>query len=127
MIKKYGIVEADNYNFDETGFAIGVASHSARVVTSSDRRGKPTHQQPGDREWVTVIETVGATGWLLPPMVIVKGKIHLSTWYNDSNLPQDWTIALSEKGWTNDQLGLYWLTEVLIRPPYRRPLVNIGF
>jgi hypothetical protein len=42
IIKKYGIAEADIYNFDETGFAIGVATHSARVVTSSDRRGKPT-------------------------------------------------------------------------------------
>jgi hypothetical protein len=38
MIKKYGIAEANIYNFDETGFAIGVATHSARVVTSSDRR-----------------------------------------------------------------------------------------
>jgi hypothetical protein len=86
--QEYGIVEADIYNFDETGFAIGVATHSARVVTSSDRRGKPTHQQPGDPEWVTVIETISPTGWLLPPMVIVKGKIHLSPWYNDTDIPQ---------------------------------------
>jgi hypothetical protein len=29
MIKKYGIIEADIYNFDKTRFAIGMASHSA--------------------------------------------------------------------------------------------------
>jgi hypothetical protein len=110
--QEYGIVEADIYNFDETGFAIGVATHSARVVTSSDRRGKPTHQQPGDPEWVTVIETISPTGWLLPPMVIVKGKIHLSSWYNDTDIPQNWTLALSDKGWTNDQLGYHWFTEI---------------
>jgi hypothetical protein len=48
-IAKYGIMVEDIYNFDETGFAIGIASTS-RVVTSSDRRGKPPQLQPGDRE-----------------------------------------------------------------------------
>lgn len=58
-IQKYGIQEEDIYNFDETGFAMGIASTS-RVVTTSDRRGKPPQLQPGDREWVTAIEaTVG--------------------------------------------------------------------
>ena len=37
-IAKYGIQEADIYNFDETGFMMGVIS-TAMVVTSSERRG----------------------------------------------------------------------------------------
>ena len=35
---KYGITDEDTYNFDETGFMIGVISIGA-VVTGSDRRG----------------------------------------------------------------------------------------
>ena len=35
---KYGIIDEDTYNFDETGFMIGVISIGA-VVTGSDRRG----------------------------------------------------------------------------------------
>jgi hypothetical protein len=54
MIAKYGIQEVDIYNFDETGFLMGMLS-SAKVVTSSERRGKPRTKQPGNREWVTVI------------------------------------------------------------------------
>jgi hypothetical protein len=39
-ITKYGIQEADIYNFDETGFMMGVIS-TAMVVTSIERRGRP--------------------------------------------------------------------------------------
>src|ERR1700744_5521393 len=36
-IAKYGIVEADIYNFDETGFIMGIITTSI-VVTSAERR-----------------------------------------------------------------------------------------
>ena len=39
-IAKYGVVEHDIYNFDETGFMIGVIS-TAKVITSSERKGRP--------------------------------------------------------------------------------------
>lgn len=44
-------------------------------------------------------------------MIIFEGKVHISTWYTDT-LPSDWTIGVSDKGWTNDSLGLTWLTDV---------------
>ncbi len=109
-IAKYGIIDDDIYNFDETGFAMGLAS-SARVVTSCNRRRKPLQLQPGDREWVTVIEAISAKGWTTPPMIIVKGKRHISNWY-ENDLPRNWTIALSEKGWTNNELGVEWLSKI---------------
>jgi hypothetical protein len=39
MRAKYGIVDSDFYNFDETGFIIGIIT-SAIVVTRADRRGR---------------------------------------------------------------------------------------
>ena len=51
---KYGIQDEDTYNFDETGFIIGVISTSS-VVTAADRRGRPKTVQQGNREWVTAI------------------------------------------------------------------------
>ena len=39
MMAKYGIQEGDLYNFDKTGFMIGIIT-SLIVVTRSDRRGK---------------------------------------------------------------------------------------
>ena len=109
-IAKYGIQDVDIYNFDETGFQMGIIS-TAKVITASERTLRPVTIQPGNREWVTAVECINSYGWSLPPMIILKGKIHISSWYTDS-LPSDWTIAVSENGWTTDQLGLTWLTDV---------------
>jgi hypothetical protein len=46
---KYGIVDDDIYNFDETGFMMGIIC-AGMVVTTSDGRGKTKLAQPGNRE-----------------------------------------------------------------------------
>jgi len=106
-IAKYGVAEEDIFNFDETGFQMGVISTS-KVITSSDRKGRLRTKQPGNRKWVTAIEVVNARGWAIPPFIIFDGKLHLSTWYNTGIL-QTWRIAVSDNGWTNDKLGLEWI------------------
>ena len=40
IIAKYGIINLDIYNFDETRFLMGMLSH-AKVVTTSDQRNRP--------------------------------------------------------------------------------------
>jgi hypothetical protein len=116
-IAKYGIAKEDIYNFDETGFALGVACTS-RVVTGSDRRSRPRQVQPGDREWVTAIEAVNASGWALPPMVIFKAKRHIASWYQN-DLPHTWLIGVSDNGWTTNELGFSWLQKLF--QPYTAP------
>ena len=49
MMTKYGIVEDDVYNFDETGFMMGFI-FAGMVVTTSEGRGKAKLAQPGNRE-----------------------------------------------------------------------------
>ncbi|EMD66390.1 hypothetical protein COCSADRAFT_34946 [Bipolaris sorokiniana ND90Pr] len=71
---------------------MGVAGTS-KVVTSSERVGRAVVVQPGNREWVTVIECVNASGWSLPPFVILSGK----------------TIGVSDNGWTTDELSIEWV------------------
>ena len=60
-IVKYGVTEEDIFNFDETGFQMGVISTS-KVITSSDRKGRLRTKQPGNRKWVTAIEAVNVRG-----------------------------------------------------------------
>lgn len=86
---------------------IGVIS-SAKVVTASERRNRPKMAQLGNREWVTVIQGVNAQGWAIPPFIIFAGQYYLSTWYSDDIL-RDWVIALSDNGWTTNELGFQWL------------------
>jgi hypothetical protein len=83
---RHRIVDQDIFNFDKTGFMIGVAATS-KVVISSDTIGRATVVQLGNREWVITIECINASGWSIPLFVILSGKLHQASWYQD--LPPD--------------------------------------
>jgi hypothetical protein len=107
-IAKYGINDEDIYNFDETGFMMGIIS-TAMVVTSSDGHINAKRIQPGNLEWVTVIQGVNSQGWAVPPFVVVAGKNHLTSWYQNSGFPPDWVIAVTDNGWTTNEMGIDWI------------------
>jgi hypothetical protein len=104
-ITKYGVIESDIYNFDETGFMIGIIS-TATIVTTSKKAGRANLRQPGNREWVTVIQGVNATGWALPLFIIVKGVNILQSWFESTQLPHTWRVATSQNSWTTNEIGL---------------------
>jgi hypothetical protein len=79
------------------------------VVTGSERQGRPKSVQPGNLEWITVIQAINAEGQSIAPFIIGAGQYHLANWYRECNLPGDWVIATSQNGWTNNELGLEWL------------------
>lgn len=108
MKAKYGILDCDFYNFDETGFMMGMIC-PAMVVTHAERRGRGKAVQPGNREWATAIACINSEGWSVPPFLVVKGKTHLANWYTDGGLPHDWVIKPTSNGWTNNETGLEWI------------------
>ncbi|KKA22460.1 Transposase [Rasamsonia emersonii CBS 393.64] len=110
---QYGILDEDIFNFDETGFAMGVIA-TTKVVSRSNMPGKPHLIQPGNREWVTTIECINSSGWSLPSCIIFKGKVHIEGWFDEGLLPSDWRIEISQNGWTTDEIGLRWLQKVFI-------------
>jgi hypothetical protein len=122
-ISKYGILDTDIYNFDETGFQMGVIS-TAKVVTGAERSRRPVSVQPGNREWVTAIDCICADGQSLPPVIIFEGKMHQSTWY-DIEVPRDWAIGVSENGWTDDILGLTWLKTVFEKHSVSKSITSV--
>jgi hypothetical protein len=109
---KYGIQPEDIYNFDGTGFAMGLCA-TAKVITGSDRYSRPHLLQPGNREWVTAIESVNSTGWALPSYIIFKAKTyHQEGWFD--TLQDDWRLDIIDNGWTTDEIGIKWLTKLFI-------------
>jgi hypothetical protein len=116
-ILQYGIDNDDIYNFDETGFAMGLTA-TAKVITRSEYYGRRSLLQPGNREWVTAIECTNASGWALPPCIIFKGKVFIESWFD--NLPNDWRFEVSPNGWTSDEIGLRWLEKLFIPSTYSR-------
>ena len=79
---------------------------SIKIVTGLERRTRPTLVQPGNREWVTVIQSICAAGYAIPPFIIYKRRVHISAWYEEADIPYDWKLSVSENGWTNNELGL---------------------
>ena len=108
VVAKYSICDADIYNFDETGFMMGVIS-TGMVVTSSDGRAQAKKTQPGNREWVTVVQAVSSVGYAVPPYIIVAGKNHLESWYDEAEFPPQWRTGVSQNGWTTNELAMDWI------------------
>ena len=99
--QEFGIQIEDVYNFDETGFRMGVGK-SQWVIT--EEKTLPLYQTDADnREYITSIETIGASGYDLPAMLIVAGKQHLSNWFRESLNP-DTLWGVSDTGYANDDL-----------------------
>ncbi|APA15760.1 hypothetical protein SS1G_09400 [Sclerotinia sclerotiorum 1980 UF-70] len=91
MRAKYGIQDCNFYNFDETGFIIGIIV-ACMVVINIERNSRSKAIQSGNREWATAIICGNEEGETIPPFLIVQGQVYLSNWYTETDLPADWAI-----------------------------------
>jgi len=98
----------NQYNFDETGFRIGVGRDQWIVTMDPNRQaylGSSTN-----RELVTSCEAISGDGYVLPPMLILPGTLHLEDWTTKTNLDNNVLLAVSHTGYSNDQLALEWIS-----------------
>lgn len=74
----------NTYNFDETGFILGVGDDVKRICRNI--RSDSVFKEYKNRESCTVIESIAATGgFSVTPLVIFKGQNHLAGWYTDGD------------------------------------------
>jgi hypothetical protein len=113
------------YNMDETGVALGVCTNT-RVLASSLKK-KAYVKSPEDREWVSIIECVSATGQKLRCAIVFKGQHLQSTWFTYGAVPNS-LYTVSENGWTSNAIGLAWLLDIFIpeTPPGPKILLLDG-
>ncbi len=111
MIVKYSIHKDNIYNFDETDFQMSIIS-TAKVITESDQADRPRTTQLGNCEWVTVIEMICVCSLTISSLIIFKAVMHQVAWYENSLLLYNWSIDVSQNGWTNNKIGLIWLKTV---------------
>ncbi|CAK5268608.1 unnamed protein product [Mycena citricolor] len=105
VVTKYEIKPANTYNMDEKGIQLGVSGRSQVLV---DRDQKVVRRVTnGDRELVTVIETLCADGSALAPTIIFRGARRDANWSKEN--PCGASIAVSPRGWTDQHLGSLWL------------------
>jgi hypothetical protein len=107
-IKEYGILPGDQYNMGEKGIAMGLID-SVKVIVSKHEMSRYM-VQPGHREWASLIECVSDDGFVVPTYMIFTGKRIMEEWAKCFPDPQA-TIRVSDKGWTNNEIGVDWLRD----------------
>src|SRR6266487_3003885 len=103
---KWGILDEDTYNFDETGCMIGMVNGSLVVVPAGYTVAYVDDLE--NRELVTSTECISAGGYHVLPMITFKGAYHLRKYFTnemDGNI----LFSRSESGFVNDKLTLRWL------------------
>jgi hypothetical protein len=63
---------------------------------------------PDNKELVTAVECISATGYHPPAMLIFKGAYYLRKHF-DNDIDGDVLFARSDSGFSNDKLALKWL------------------
>lgn len=61
-----------------------------------------------NHELAIVGKTINGNGEVLPPLVVLPGQLHLKGWINNE-LDGDTLVAVSDSGYTNDEISLAWL------------------
>lgn len=135
LIRKFNIPPDMMFNMDEKGFMMG-RSDRCKVICGRRGRGMTGKlAQDGNRELVTVIETICGNGTVLPPLVIYKGTKKFMGWYqhlDDTTEAAEYLFATSPRGWTSRKLGMEWLkhfdqvTKPRVSPksPYRLLIID---
>jgi hypothetical protein len=104
LAAQYGITADDIWNFDETGFNIGVGQDQWIITREPKRQifgGFSTNC-----EYATAIEAVSATGSTIAPVVILSAKVLLLRWFE---IVGDERIAVTDTGYLNNVLALQWI------------------
>ena len=104
---------------DEKGFIIGFCNTKRRIVSKKMLEQKLLlgANQDGSREFISLMAAVCADGTALPPALIYAGRSHdlQNTWLEDFDASKDQAyFASSDKGWTNEDLGVSWLQKVFL-------------
>ncbi|KIJ53098.1 hypothetical protein M422DRAFT_155463, partial [Sphaerobolus stellatus SS14] len=107
IIDKHDLKPEQVFNMDEKGCMLDIIQ-GARVL--SLQMNLSVGRLDGNRESVTIIECICADGSSIPPTYIFKGKNLQSTWFE--NDPINANYSTSPNGWTDNELGVYWLEKV---------------
>ncbi|XP_067685321.1 tigger transposable element-derived protein 6-like [Haliotis asinina] len=101
------------WNIDETG--VPLTHQPAKVFAETGIKNIPG-RVGNDRDRVTVLACVNATGNTIPPMAIVKGKTQRSLGAYNTKLGVPGTVyTYQERAWMEDQLGERWFEDHFLR------------
>ena len=72
VVQRHSIRTENQWNFDETGIAMGICSNQRVLGTTETKRSYV--KSPENREWGTIIEAGSAVGRTIDPLILFKGQ-----------------------------------------------------
>jgi hypothetical protein len=102
----YDIDDDDTYNMDEKGCMRGIGENVKVLVPRSEAEAFSI--QPGNREWVSIIECISATGYILPPLFIFQGQRIQEDWVN-TTIDKNAVVRVTPRGWTDNTVAIDWI------------------
>ena len=99
----FGILEDDQDNMDEKGFMKGVRDDVKVLMPITEE--EVFSIQPGNKEWVSIIECIGTNGYSLPAFVIFQGQRIQESWVN-IQMDKQTVLRVSPNGWTDRDIAL---------------------
>jgi hypothetical protein len=60
-----------------------------------------------------MVETIIANGTTIPPLMIIRGKQHMESWYS-SKLEKGVRVVLPDSGYTNKEISLIYLDHIIL-------------
>ena len=103
MVEEKGIISSDQYNFDETGFRIGMGKDQWIITCDPSRQAYLASSQ--NQELITSIKCISGNGSSLPLILIVATAQHPKPWFT-GDLEDDVLIGVSDSGYSCDALSL---------------------
>jgi hypothetical protein len=113
MIRKHNIHDQDIWNMDETGYSQGSSMGPATKVIVPASAKHSSRTSSDSREWVSVMESINASGVASAPYFIFKGKVLLARHSNQLERAfgeAGWVHGVSPNGWTDNYHAVQWLT-----------------
>ena len=102
-----GIQAEDCYNMDKTGFQIGIGKDQWSITKDRDR---PLYLLSANNwDLITAVECVSAAGNVISLMLILPDVLHQQAWFTNINIDDDYLLATSSTGYSNDVLNAEWI------------------
>lgn len=124
LIRRLKVQEENIWNCDEKGITMGRQSMKTKVIVRAGTKG--VAGSDGNREFVSVLETVNAAGQVISPFIVWTGNVHTESYYpkyvHGSSAKFEGTFAVSKSGYMDNDLGMQYMKQHF--EPHTRRMID---
>ena len=110
IVRRLKVHESNIWSCDEKAITIGLQSVKTKVIVRAGT-SKAVAGSDGNREFVSVLETISAAGQVIPPFIVSTGSIHGESCYPGPGPKLEATFAMSKSGYMDNELCMEYMKQ----------------